>query len=198
MRWLVVLTMAFAGAGLHSATGAQAQQPLPASPETSLSVALSAACRQDAAAFANFLTSDNAIAYRALPAPQRTALMKRLVLLEDPGRPLLSTSATGHPVVRCDAPGIAIEMRLSGWAPRQKAEFHLRRQAWSMLRYPPETRMAMRSGTELCPPAETCQKKNPIRPQNLSSQRLQSNMARSAIGRFFWIRAECCAGEISK
>src|SRR5258708_34570734 len=113
MRWLVVLTMAFAAAGLLSTTGAQTQQSIPASPETSLSGALSAACREDAAAFANFLTSDNATAYRALPAPQRTALMKRFVLLEDPGRPLLSTSATGHPAVRCDAPAVATEMRLA-------------------------------------------------------------------------------------
>jgi len=115
--------MAFAAAGLHSATGAQAQQPLPASPETSLSGALSAACREDAAAFANFLTSDNATAYRALPAPQRTALMKRFVLLEDPGRPLLSTSATGHPVVRCDAPGVAIEMRFGETRSRENLAF---------------------------------------------------------------------------
>jgi len=115
--------MAFAAAGLLPATGAQTQQPIPASPETSLSGALSAACRQDAAAFANFLTSDNATAYRALPAPQRTALMKRFVLLEDPGRPLLSTSATGHPVVRCGAPGIAIEMRFGETRWRENLAF---------------------------------------------------------------------------
>jgi len=115
--------MAFAAAGLLPATGAQTQQPIPASPETSLSGALSAACREDAAAFANFLTSDNATAYRALPAPQRTALMKRFVLLEDPGRPLLSTSATGHPVVRCGAPGIAIEMRFGETRWRENLAF---------------------------------------------------------------------------
>jgi len=115
--------MAFAAAGLLSTTGAQTQQPVPASPETSLSGVLSAACRQDAAAFANFLTSDNATAYRALPAPQRTALMKRFVLLEDPGRPLLSTSATGHPVVRCDAPGVAIEMRFGETRSRENLAF---------------------------------------------------------------------------
>src|SRR5258708_11175107 len=123
MRWLVVLTMAFAAAGLRPATGAQTQQPIPASPETSLSGALSAACRQDAAAFANFLTSDNATAYRALPAPQRTALMKRLVVLEDRGRAVLSTSATGHAVVRCDAPGIAIEMRFGETRSRENLAF---------------------------------------------------------------------------
>jgi hypothetical protein len=98
-------------AGLLSPIAAHSQQPVPASPETALSGALSAACRQDPAAFANFLTSDNAAAYRALPGPQRTALMKRFVLLEDAGRPLLSTGATGHQVVRCEAPGVSTEMR---------------------------------------------------------------------------------------
>ena len=72
-------------AGLAVANEACAQQS-PAEPEAALSEALSAACRQDAAAFANSLTSDNAAAYRALPGPQRTAIMKRFVLLEDPGR----------------------------------------------------------------------------------------------------------------
>src|SRR5262249_19243754 len=57
------------------------------------------------------------------PAPQRTALMKRLVLLEDPGRPLLSTSSNGRPVVRCEAPGITTEMRLGEARTRENLSF---------------------------------------------------------------------------
>jgi len=106
-----------------SVNAAPPQQSVAASPETSLSGALSAACRQDHEAFANFLTSDNAAAYRKLPVPQRTALMKRFVLLEDPGRPLLSTSATGHPVVRCEAPGISTEMRFAETRLRENLAF---------------------------------------------------------------------------
>ena len=106
-----LFSLVFALAGLPSANAAQTHQTVTASPETSLSSALSAACREDHEAFGNFLTSDNTAAYRKLSVSQRTALMKRFVLLEDPGRPLLSTSATGHPVVRCEAPGISIEMR---------------------------------------------------------------------------------------
>ncbi len=118
-----ILTIAFATAGLLSGTAARAQQQVPASPETALSGALSAACRQDPAAFANFLPSDNAAAYRALPGPQRTALMKRFVLLEDPGRPLLSTSTSGHPIVRCEAPSIATEMRFGETRLRENLAF---------------------------------------------------------------------------
>lgn len=117
------LILLFAAAGLLSTTAAQTQLPAPASPEVALSGALSAACRQDPAAFANFLTSDNAAAYRALPAPQRTAFMKRFVLLEDPGRPLLSTSTTGHPVVRCESPGISTEMRFGETRLRENLAF---------------------------------------------------------------------------
>jgi len=53
---------------LFSASAAQTQPAVAASPDTSLSAALSAACRQDQEAFANFLTSDNAAAYRKLAA----------------------------------------------------------------------------------------------------------------------------------
>ncbi len=89
---------------------AQPQQQIGANPETALSDALSAACRQDSPAFANSLTADNAAAFRALPEAQRTAMMKRFVLLEEPGRPLLSTSGTGQKVVRCESPSYTTEM----------------------------------------------------------------------------------------
>lgn len=94
---------------------AAAQQP-PSNPaaaaESALTDALSAACREDEAEFAAFLTAENAAAYRALPARQRTAVMKRFVLLDEPGKPLLSTSATGHSIIRCQIPAITTEMRL--------------------------------------------------------------------------------------
>ena len=83
-----------------SAHAQQPQQSMP-SPETVLTDALSAACRQDSPAFANFLTMENATAFRALPGPQRTAMMKRFVLLEEPGRALLSTGGSGQKIVRC-------------------------------------------------------------------------------------------------
>jgi type II secretory pathway pseudopilin PulG len=118
-----VLAIAFAAAGLLSATTARSQQAAAAGPETALSGVLSAACRQDSAAFTNFLTADNAAAYRSLAGPQQTALMKRFVLLEDPGRTLLSTGATGHPVIRCESPGISTEMRFGETRLRENLAF---------------------------------------------------------------------------
>jgi type IV pilus assembly protein PilA len=96
------------------AAGTRAQSPQQATtpPDTTLSDALAAACRQDSPAFGNALTAENAAAFRALPSPQRTAMMKRFVLLEEPGRPLFSTSNSGQKIVRCESPSFTTEMRL--------------------------------------------------------------------------------------
>jgi type II secretory pathway pseudopilin PulG len=107
----VLLTLA-AIVAVSGPTASAQQQQATANPETALSDALSAACRQDSPIFANSLTADNAIAFRALPGAQRTAMMKRFVLLEQPGRVLLSTSGTGQKIVRCESPSFTTEMRL--------------------------------------------------------------------------------------
>ncbi len=120
---MLMMTATLASAALLWTAAARAQQQAPASPETALSEALSAACRQDAIAFANFLTLENAAAYQALPGSQRTAFMKRFVLLEEPGRPLLSTSAGGRVVVRCEAPSVATEMRFGVARVRENLAF---------------------------------------------------------------------------
>jgi hypothetical protein len=106
-------------------TGAQAQQQPPgnANPESALSDALSAACRQDSPAFANSLTAENASAFRALPGAQRTAMMKRFVLLDEPGRPLLSTRSNGQKTVRCESPSFSTEMQLGETRVRENLAF---------------------------------------------------------------------------
>ncbi len=120
-----VRTAAIAALLTVVAPAALAQQPQQKAPgpEAALTDALSAACKQDASAFANSLTADNAAAFRALPGPQRIAMMKRFVLLEDAGRPLLSTSSTGHTVVRCESPAIAAEMRFGETRLRENLAF---------------------------------------------------------------------------
>jgi hypothetical protein len=117
-----VLLALVAIAGLL-APGARAQQQASANPETSLSDALSAACRQDSPAFANSLTSENATAFRTLPGAQRTAMMKRFVLLEEPGKPLLSTGSNGQKIVRCESPSFTTEMRLGETRVRENLAF---------------------------------------------------------------------------
>lgn len=107
------------------APGASAQPPpqAAANPEAALTDALTAACRQDDQAFSKSLTADNAAAFRALPPAQRTAMMKRFVLLEQPGRALLSTGANGQRMVRCESPSFTTELRFGETRVRENLAF---------------------------------------------------------------------------
>lgn len=99
--WIVFL-LAFAAGPLFAqsppaATGAD--------PSAALVAALGAACRQDAAKFSEYLTvaGANAAAFAKLPSEERISFMERFVLLDTPGHPLLSTSTSGRPQMRCEA-----------------------------------------------------------------------------------------------
>jgi len=63
--------------------------------------ALSAACRANQTDFANYLTAENAAAFRTLPPDQRTSFMKRFSLSDQEGRPLISADTQGRTVFRC-------------------------------------------------------------------------------------------------
>jgi hypothetical protein len=102
---------------------AQQQKQIATPPEAALSDAISAACRQDSPTFASFLTVDNAAAYQTLPSPQRTAMMKRFVLLDEPGRVLFSTSSSGQRIVRCESPSFTTEMHLGAAKVRENLAF---------------------------------------------------------------------------
>jgi type II secretory pathway pseudopilin PulG len=82
-----------------------------ADPAAALADTLVAACRASEADFASHLTTANAAAFRKLPATQRTELMKRLSLSDDPGKPLLSADADKHIVLRCRAANNTVEYR---------------------------------------------------------------------------------------
>lgn len=90
---------------------AQAPTPDITDPVAALSAALTASCRHDVSDFAQYLTSTNAAAFRALDPPQQIALLRRMVQLEDSGQPLLSNDAQGRSVLRCDTPSIVGEIR---------------------------------------------------------------------------------------
>ncbi len=49
--------------------------------------------------------------------------MKRFVLLDEPGRPLLSSDPQGHTVVRCEAPGLTAEFRFGETRLRENLAF---------------------------------------------------------------------------
>jgi hypothetical protein len=92
-------------------------------PAAALSAALNAACRAGEAEFANYLTADNAAAFRALPEEQRIALLKRFSLTEGAGKPLNSSDVQGRPVLRCQSSGQTVEYRFGDVRTRENLAF---------------------------------------------------------------------------
>jgi hypothetical protein len=83
-------------------------------PTAALRDVLFAACSQNEESFIKFLTSRNAETFAHLTPPARVALMKRFVLLNQPGKPSLLPSASGRPSIRCEIPGGAAELQIGG------------------------------------------------------------------------------------
>lgn len=81
-------------------------------PAAAVSEMLATACRQDRTKFSDFLTTANATFYRQLVIPQQVALLRRLVLMQDAGRALLSTDANGRTVLRCESPAFTGEIHV--------------------------------------------------------------------------------------
>lgn len=90
------------------------QQTVAETPAAALRDLLSAACSQDAQGFATFLTPRNAQAFARLTGAARVALMKRLVLLDEPGKPTAGANPSGRPIVRCEARALSTEMQIGG------------------------------------------------------------------------------------
>jgi type IV pilus assembly protein PilA len=99
--------------GTPPATAIGSAAPL-TGPSLALRQALAAACRQDETEFTKYLTTRNAQTFSTLTAGARIALMKRFVLLNEPGKPSLITGAAGRPLVRCETPVGAAEMQIGG------------------------------------------------------------------------------------
>jgi hypothetical protein len=94
-----------------------------ADPAAALADTLVAACRANEADFASHLTSANASAFRALPAMQRSELMKRLSLSDEPGKPLLSSDNEKHIVLRCRATNNTVEYRFGATRVQENLAF---------------------------------------------------------------------------
>lgn len=84
------------------------------SPAAALRDAISAACSQSEQSFAKFLTARNADTFARLTPSARVALMKRFVLLNEPGKPSLLPSPSGRPTVQCQTPAGAAELQIGG------------------------------------------------------------------------------------
>jgi hypothetical protein len=106
-----------------SAAPLRAQDGAESDPSGALAAALSAACRSNESQFTNYLTRDNAAAFKALPSEQRSALLKRFSLVDEAGKPLLSSDAQNHIVLRCNAPESTAEFRFGDSRTRENLAF---------------------------------------------------------------------------
>jgi hypothetical protein len=106
---------------LDHGAAAQDASPIPATPAASsngpsaaLRDLLAAACSQNQNDFARFLTQRSKQTFTHMAPAARVAFMKRFVLLNEPGKPSLSTNPSGRPIVLCETPAGAAEIQIGG------------------------------------------------------------------------------------
>jgi hypothetical protein len=86
----------------------------PDAPTAALRDALFAACSQSEQSFSKFLTARNADTFAHLTPSARVGLMKRFVLLNEPGRPSFLSTGSGRPTIQCETPAGAAELQIGG------------------------------------------------------------------------------------
>jgi hypothetical protein len=115
---------------LSSGVSAQESSPSPAAraassngPLATLRDVLTAACSQSQDEFARFLTERNKESFQRMTPAARIAFMKRFVLLNEVGKPSVTTNPSGRPIVRCDTPAGAAEIQIGGADVRDNVAF---------------------------------------------------------------------------
>src|SRR5262249_31592410 len=88
--------------------------PAPDAPSAALRDALFAACAQNETDFVKYLTDRNAATFHHLTPTARVSLMKRFVLLNEPGKASNAPSPSGRPAVRCQTPAGTAELQIGG------------------------------------------------------------------------------------
>jgi hypothetical protein len=98
----------------ESAATAPHAATTPGGPSAALKDVLAAACSENQVEFARFLTARNKDAFSRMTPSARVALMKRFVLLNEPGKATTSLNPSGRPLVRCETPSVTTEMQIGG------------------------------------------------------------------------------------
>ena len=107
-----------------SALPAPAAPPASASgPLAALRDVLMAACSQNQNDFEHFLTARNKESFTRMAPAARVAFMKRFVLLNEAGKPSVTSNPSGRPIVRCDTPAGAAEIQIGGADTRDNVAF---------------------------------------------------------------------------
>lgn len=107
----------------ETGSGAPAGAMAPTGPGGALSNALAAACSQKQVEFMRFLTVRNKESFTRMTPAARVSLMKRFVLLDEPGKSTISANPSGRPIVRCETPSGSVEMQIGGADVRDNVAF---------------------------------------------------------------------------
>jgi hypothetical protein len=106
-----------------SFASAPAEAATSGGPSAALKGVLSAACSQNQTEFGRFLTARNKEAFTRMTPQARISLMKRFVLLNEPGKPTASANPAGRPILRCQTPDLTTEMQIGGAELRENIAF---------------------------------------------------------------------------
>jgi hypothetical protein len=120
---IAVATLGLAVAAVAIAPSAHAQEANSSDPAAALTEALVAACRANETLFAKYLTAANSSAFLALPTEQRRTLLAHISLVDDAGKPLISSDVLNHSVVRCQTSKAVAEFRLGDPRVRENLAF---------------------------------------------------------------------------
>src|SRR5690349_1622427 len=92
--------------------GTSASGAAQSGPGSALSNALAAACSQNQAEFTRFLTVRNKESFSRMTPAARVALMKRFVLLDEPGKSTISANPSGRANVRRQTAGRTVQKQV--------------------------------------------------------------------------------------
>jgi hypothetical protein len=89
-----------------------AQADVSTNPTGVLRDILVASCSQDTKHFADFLTARNASAFAAMTTTAQSTLLKRFVLVDEPGSPRSQTDSAGALIVQCATPSLTTQLEI--------------------------------------------------------------------------------------
>jgi hypothetical protein len=122
---LVIFVSCSAAQESSSNPAIAAAPPAPSAngPLAALRDVLTAACSQSQNDFSRFLTARNKESFNRMTPAARVAFMKRFVLLNEAGKPSVTSNPAGRPIVRCDTPAGSAEIQIGGADTRDNIAF---------------------------------------------------------------------------
>jgi hypothetical protein len=92
--------------------GPAAQSASNSDPASVLQDILVASCSQDTKRFSGYLTARNSTAFAAMATTAQAALLKRFVLVDQPGKPETETDKSGNLLVRCATSSVTTQLQI--------------------------------------------------------------------------------------